>query len=70
MRSCFKKLREFEVRNNLLTALSCKIIVNNLSFLHSLDIRGNRVGDSGIETVAKGFPQLKNLLISETGTTD
>ena len=46
--SCFKKLKEFEVRNNFLTALSCKIIVNNLDFLQSLDLRGNRVGDSGI----------------------
>jgi len=63
-------LREFESRNNFLTALSCKIIVNNLPFLHSLDLRGNRIGDSGIETVAKGFPQLKNLLVSETGITD
>ena len=53
-----------------MTALSCKIIVNNLEFLQGVDIRGNRVGDEGIEIIARGLPKLKNLLISETGATD
>lgn len=68
--SCFKNLKEFEVRNNYLTSLSCKIIVNNLNFIQTLDIRGNRIGDSGLIVIAAGLPKLKNLLISETEATD
>lgn len=68
--SCFKNIKEFEIRNNFITALSCKVIVNNLSFVQTLDVRGNRIGDSGVNVISSGLPQLKNLLISETGTTD
>lgn len=68
--SCFNNIREFEIRNNFITALSCRIIANNVSFIHSLDIRGNKIGDTGILYIVKGIPNLKNLFISETGATD
>jgi hypothetical protein len=40
------------------------LLVNNLDFILALDLRGNRIGDPGIETIVKGLPHLKNLLIS------
>jgi len=35
-----------------------------------LDIRGNKIGDEGIEFLINGIPRLKSFLISETGATD
>lgn len=44
--------------------------MSNMSFLQCLDIRGNKVGDKGLEYVINGMPHLKSLMISETGATD
>jgi hypothetical protein len=68
--ACFRNIRELEIRNNSITSLSCKVIVSNMSFLQCLDIRGNKVGDKGLEYVIDGMPHLKSLMISETEATD
>lgn len=41
-----------------------------MGFLQCLDIRGNKVGDKGLEHIILGMPHLKSLMISETGATD
>jgi hypothetical protein len=35
-----------------------------------LDVRGNKIGDEGIEFLVNGIPKIKSFLISETGATD
>ena len=38
--------------------------------MQSVDIRGNKVGDKGVEFIVKGLSHLKSLMVSETGITD
>lgn len=66
----FKNLQEFEIRNNKITMLSCKVIASHLNFLKVLDLRGNLVGDEGVSKIVEGIPNLKSLMVSETGMTD
>ena len=62
----YKNLKEFEIRNNKISCLSCSLIVNNLPFLLTVDIRGNKINDKGIIKLIKGLPKLKSFFISET----
>lgn len=55
---------EVEIRNNCISAFSCRLIAANMRHVRSVDIRGNRVGDEGVTHIAKGMPQLRALLIS------
>jgi len=68
--STFRNIKEFEIRNNRITALTCNIIANEMRFLLVLDLRGNRVGDAGISKLVTGIARLKRFFISETGITD
>ncbi len=41
-----------------------------MPFLHSIDIRGNRITDKGIVKLINRIPNLKSFSISETQATD
>ena len=41
-----------------------------MNHITTLDLRGNKVGDTGISKVVTGLPNLKALYASETGITD
>jgi len=60
----YKNLKEFEIRNNKISCLSCNLIVNNLPFLLTVDIRGNLITDKGIIKLVRGIPKLKSFFIS------
>jgi|JI6StandDraft_1071083.scaffolds.fasta_scaffold09693_7 hypothetical protein len=59
----FPYLLALEMRNNRITQLSCKLIAANLSHLHKIDIRGNKVGDDGIGTIARSVSLMKEFYI-------
>ena len=44
--------------------------MSNLSFIKTLDIRCNQIGDAGVLKIISGIPLLKSLMISETGCTN
>lgn len=66
----FKNVQQFQIRNNRITAFSCKVLASNLFHIKKLDIRGNKIGDEGVLIIVKSLSQLKDLLISETGCTN
>ncbi len=66
----YKNLREFEIRNNRISCLSCNLIANNMPFLLSVDIRGNNISDKGIIKLIQSIPKMKSFFISETLATD
>lgn len=68
--SNFKNLKEFEIRNNKISCLTCSVIANNMPFLVSVDIRGNKISDKGILKLIRGIPKMKSFFISETLATD
>lgn len=41
-----------------------------MKFLTMIDLRGNKVGDDGIQKIVINMQNLKALYISETGITD
>ena len=60
----YKNLKEFEIRNNKTSCLSCSLIANNLPLLLTVDIRGNLITDKGIIKLVRGIPKLKSFFIS------
>lgn len=58
------KVTSLELRNNFITELSCKIIAFNINYLTKIDIRGNKVRDTGVITLAKHNLCLKEFFVS------
>ena len=62
--STFTNIKELEIRNNKITALTCNIVANDMKFLSVLDLRGNKLGDTGISKIVSAMKNLKALYIS------
>jgi|JI10StandDraft_1071094.scaffolds.fasta_scaffold43742_3 hypothetical protein len=61
--SNFSNIIELEARQNLLTHLSCTSISNFLPQIITLDLRYNKIGDTGISKL-KRMQNLKQLMAS------